>query len=256
MNSVLCRCGLVVVMMLWPSFCDSFQITIPATSDLTTTQTTRKSDVIMGAVARTSTRVQSSSQDRSDECSDDASSPSSSSSLPAEHTVTLHYEDSSCDILARTDETILSALERNQPYLESLGLPNSMIPSDCRRGNCLTCTGTHASASSQLASVSAVVCDGDGLSPHISRTIREKGYILTCSTRVVGEGLQLNLGQNHRVWKDIYQDRLVEEPTQTEKWAAMARAKRQSDERNQVQWKKQTGELLSSAEGPENDGEC
>mmetsp|Transcript_23282 Transcript_23282/g.50897 ORF Transcript_23282/g.50897 Transcript_23282/m.50897 type:complete len:130 (+) Transcript_23282:1070-1459(+) len=129
-----------------------------------------------------------------------------------------------------------------------------MIPSDCRRGNCLTCTGTHASVGSRLGT--AVVCDGDGLSPHISRTIREKGYVLTCSTRVIGEGLQLNLGQNHRVWKDIYQDRLEEEPTQGEKWEAMAKAKRRSDERNQAQWKEAMGELLSSKEeGKDGGGE-
>ncbi len=149
-----------------------------------------------------------------------------------EHTITVHYEDRSCDISVRSDETILTALERNQLVLENLGLPNSAIPSDCRRGNCLTCTGTHASVSSGKA----VVCDGDGLSPHISQTIQDKGYILTCSSRVVGEGLQLNLGENHKVWRDIYQDRLEREPTQSEKWAAMARVKRQSDERNKAQY--------------------
>jgi len=165
-----------------------------------------------------------------------------------EYTITVHYEDSSCDILARSDETILTALERNQISLERLGLPNSMIPSDCRRGNCLTCTGTHASVSSRLASGTAVVCDGDGLSPHMSRTIQEKGYILTCSTRVVGEGLQLNLGENHKVWRDIYQDRLEEEPTQSAKWAAMARSKRRSDERNKARWEKHMEELIQQAE--------
>jgi ferredoxin len=168
----------------------------------------------------------------------------------------VHYENRSCDILVRSDETILTALERNQISLENLGLPNSMIPSDCRRGNCLTCTGTHASVSSRLASGTAVVCDGDGLSPHMSRTIQEKGYILTCSTRVVGEGLQLNLGENHKVWKDIYQDRLEEEPTQSAKWAAMARSRRRSDERNKARWEKHMEELLQQqAEQQQQQGE-
>lgn len=202
-------------------------------------------------VLRRKTHVHSSSMDRIEESNDDDSSPSS----PSEYTITLHYENSSCNILARSDETILTALERNQVYLEGLGLPNSMIPSDCRRGNCLTCTGTHASVSSQLASGTTVVCDGDGLSPHISKTIQEKGYILTCSTRVIGEGLQLNLGQNHKVWKEIYQDRLKEEPTQVEKWAAMAKAKRKSDERNQAGWKKELGELMLQEE-TEKDSDC
>jgi len=169
-----------------------------------------------------------------------------------EYTITVHYENRSCDIQARSDETILTALERNQLSLQRLGLPNSMIPSDCRKGNCLTCTGTHASVSSRLASGTAVVCDGDGLSPHMSRTIQEKGYILTCSTRVVGEGLQLNLGENHNVWKDIYQDRLEEEPTQSAKWAAMARCKRQSDERNQAAWEKHMEKLIKEESSIDN----
>ena len=177
-------------------------------------------------------------EDDRDDDNDDDTTPS------PEYTITVYYEDRSCDIQARSDETILTALERNQMSLERLGLPNSMIPSDCRRGNCLTCTGTHASVSSRLASGTAVVCDGDGLSPHMSRTIQEKGYILTCSTRVVGEGLQLNLGENLNVWKDIYQDRLEEEPTQSAKWAAMARSKRRSDERNQDRWEKHMEKLI------------
>ena len=165
----------------------------------------------------------------------------------AEHTIRVHYENRSCDIVARSDETILSALERNQLSLENLGLPNSAIPSDCRRGNCLTCTTTHASGSSKT-----LVSDGDGLSPHISQTIQEKGYILACSSRVVGEGLQLNLGENQKVWRDIYQDRLEREPTQEEKWAAMARSKRQSDERNQAMWEQKMEGLVQEKSSGES----
>jgi len=267
-SNMYCRCSLILLMLLSRSVCDCFQITSAtatisrSTTTTTTTTTTHRNTVDfdkrkaatrpVAAALRRKTRVHSSSTDCFEETNDDASSPTTSP--VTEYTVTLHYENSSCDILARSDETILTALERNQPTLEGLGLPNSMIPSDCRRGNCLTCTGTHASVGSRLGT--AVVCDGDGLSPHISRTIREKGYVLTCSTRVIGEGLQLNLGQNHRVWKDIYQDRLEEEPTQGEKWEAMAKAKRRSDERNQAQWKEAMGELLSSKEeGKDGGGE-
>jgi len=155
-----------------------------------------------------------------------------------EYTVTLHYEKKSCDILVRCNETLLAAIERNKLSLsEQLGLPN--YPSDCRRGNCLTCSGTHASVSSRLSSGTSVVYDGDGLSPHISQTIQEKGYILTCSTRVVGEGLQLNLNENHNVWKDVYQDRFENEPNIKKlAWAAMAKTKRLSDERNVSRWQK------------------
>jgi ferredoxin len=197
----------------------------------------------------------SSYNEDSSSTSSNSNSSTPSSSTENEYSITVHYENRSCDILVRSDETILTALERNQLSLENLGLPNSMIPSDCRRGNCLTCTGTHASVSSRLASGTAVVCDGDGLSPHMSRTIQEKGYILTCSSRVIGEGLQLNLGENHKVWKDIYQDRLKEEPTQSAKWAAMARSRRRSDERNKARWEKHTEELLQQAERQEDNSD-
>ena len=88
------------------------------------------------------------------------------------------------------------------------------------------------------------MCDGDGLSPYISRTIQEKGYILTCSSRVVGDGLQLNLGENHNVWTDIYKDRFEDEQAQNIAWKAMAKSKRLSDERNKPRWVKATKELL------------
>ncbi|MGK3759037.1 MAG: ferredoxin [Bacillariaceae sp.] len=172
-----------------------------------------------------------------------SSSPSSKTPSAEEYTVQLHYENNSCDIQARSNETLLTAFERNQHSLEQkLGLPSHMIPSDCRRGNCLTCTGTHASASSRLSSGTSVICDDDGLSPHMSRTIQEKGYVLTCSTRVIGEGLQLNLGENQKVWKDIYQERFENGPVQDVAWAAMARTKRLSDERNVPRWQKVTEE--------------
>ena len=58
--------------------------------------------------------------------------------------------------------------------------------------------------------------------------------------------MQLNLGENHKIWKDVYQDRLKEEPTQSEKWAAMASTKRRADERNKAQWKQKTKELLTA----------
>ena len=224
---------LLGIALLFQTFCSGFQAT-------TISPTTRNWNVIENTQQRTSPRHSTAAATRI-RSSQDGNDPSSHS---AEHTITVHYEDRSCDISVRSDETILSALERNQLSLENLGLPNAAIPSDCRRGNCLTCTGTHASVSSRQASGRAVVSDGDGLSPHISQTIQDKGYILTCSTRVVGEGLQLNLGENHKVWKDIYQDRLEKEPTQDVKWAAMARVKRQSDERNKAQWEKQLEDLV------------
>ena len=187
----------------------------------------------------------------------ESSSSSSSSKTPSteEYTVQLHYENNSCDIQVRSNENLLTAFERNQHSLEQkLGLPSHMIPSDCRKGNCLTCTGTHASASSRSSSGTSVVCDDDGLSPHMSQTIQEKGYILTCSTRVIGEGLQLNLGENQKVWKDVYQERFENGPVQDVAWAAMARTKRLSDERNKPRWQKATEEgIILAGDNNESD---
>jgi len=262
------RCSVVFLIQVLGSvvlsqyFCDCFRITITSTNrncvgfkknDLRTQSLSLLTPTLKTTSPRIKTHICSSlssyfnSVDRFEDEDNNTPSP--------EYTITVHYENRSCDIQARSDETILTALERNQLSLELLGLPNSMIPSDCRRGNCLTCTGTHASVSSRLASGTAVVCDGDGLSPHMSQTIQEKGYILTCSTRVVGEGLQLNLGENHKVWKDIYQDRLEEEPTQSAKWAAMARSKRRSDERNKERWEKHMEGLLQDEEESDKDSD-
>ena len=154
-----------------------------------------------------------------------------------EYTVTLHYENSSCDIKVRSNETLLSAIEGSS--LEHLGLPNHAIPSDCRRGNCLTCT-----ASSLASSRNNVVCDDDGLSPFISQMIKDKKYVITCSSRVIGEGLHLRLGDNHKVWKDIYHDRFDADLPVA--WAAMAKTKRLSDERNFSRWKNRTEKVLLS----------
>lgn len=172
--------------------------------------------------------------------------------LPSEqqeqHTITLHYENRSCQILAFSDETILAALERNQRELmQGLDLPNAMIPHDCRRGNCLTCCGSMVEATP--TSRNAIISEGDGLSPHISKTLSENGYVLTCSSKVVGSGLELQLGENESVWKAIYQERFETEPSQTDKWAAMAQAKRLSDERNQFRWKKETEQVLNNKNG-------
>jgi len=244
MGSLLFRCSVIILLQIIGSpllqiprsFCNCFQ---------TTTSRSANKSRLQPANNKARSPYFSSFQNYQDCCEYDgelsttklSSSTTTTTAEYVEYTVTLHYENNSCDILVRCNETLLAAIERNQLSLEQLGLPN--YPSDCRRGNCLTCSGTHASASSRLSSGTSVVCDGDGLSPHISQTIQDKGYILTCSTRVVGEGLQLNLDENHNVWKDVYQDRFDDEPNIKKlAWAAMAKTKRLSDERNVSRWQK------------------
>jgi ferredoxin len=49
------------------------------------------------------------------------------------------YENQFCHIPIIPKETILSALEKHSDKLRLLGLPE--LPSECRRGNCMTCAG-------------------------------------------------------------------------------------------------------------------
>ncbi|KAG7374567.1 2Fe-2S iron-sulfur cluster binding domain containing protein [Nitzschia inconspicua] len=156
----------------------------------------------------------------------------------ASYPVKVFYENQSITISVREDETILAALERHQ-ISDRLSLPNHMVPSDCRRGNCLTCTGTHTNNSN----LDSVVTD-DGLSPHMSRWMRHKGFLLTCSSVVVGEGLELRLGENGLAWEEMYKTRLETDQARVLGWAAMARTKRQSDERNLPRWTKETEGVL------------
>jgi ferredoxin len=175
------------------------------------------------------------------------------------YTIQVWYEGQSCDVQVMENETILSALERNL-VSDKLGLPNHMIPYDCRKGSCLTCTGAHATEGSVLAAQNgSLVMDkkyddknnnkdsgssSDGLSPYMSELLRSRGYVLTCSAKVAGEGLQLVLGEHNTVWKELYQHRLEDDTARKVGWAAMALTKRKSDERNVPRWTKQTEAVL------------
>ena len=54
--------------------------------------------------------------------------------------LTVSHEGRSCQVTVHQGETVLAALERQAPHLRRhlTGLPLD-LPSDCRRGNCLTC---------------------------------------------------------------------------------------------------------------------
>ena len=146
-----------------------------------------------------------------------------------EFLVEVTYEGKSCEVSISTNETILSGLER-AGVMDQLAIPE--LPSDCRRGNCLTCVGRHTSNSQE----SSLQQGEDGLSPEMSRQVSKKGYVLTCSSRVVGNGVKLELGENYKAWKDIYYNRLYDESTQYVSRSAMARTIRMSDERNPELW--------------------
>jgi ferredoxin len=150
-----------------------------------------------------------------------------SSSGPS-HNVTVSYEGLSCDIQVRPGETILDALERNRVG-DTLSLPQ--MPSDCRRGNCMTCTAMCGNSTGQL-----LLRGEDGLSSEVSKIVADSGHVLTCCSYVQGDGLKLELGENHRVWDTIYRQRFESEETQLIARAAMARVIRKNAERNVEEW--------------------
>lgn len=134
------------------------------------------------------------------------------------------------EITVNPDETILNALERS-------GL--SELPSDCRRGNCLTCAA-------KVEGIAGVQSD-TGLSQSVGNYLSEKSLILTCSTYVLEPGLSLCLGQHDEAWKQIYQNRISEgEPEFSQ--SVRARAIRKTAETNVSEWIEETKRVLESSD--------
>lgn len=154
---------------------------------------------------------------------------------PDEHTIEVVYEGRSTTLGVREGESILAAAER-QGVSDRLGLTE--LPSECRRGNCLTCGAIIRKHGRSLITAE------DGLSPTLSRHLRESGYVLTCSTYVCGDGASLELGKNQQIWKDIYRQRLESEATQAVVRAAVAKTMRQCAERNVEEWARETEQVL------------
>jgi ferredoxin len=147
--------------------------------------------------------------------------------------VEVSYQGISCELSVRSNETILTAMER-AGVSDRLAIPE--LPHECRRGNCMTCTGLHTENSRQ----SSLQRGEDGLSPHMSKEVAKRGYVLTCSSHVVGDGLKLALGENHRAWNEMYRTRLEEDAVQLVGRAATAKTIRRSDEKNPERWTVET----------------
>ena len=154
--------------------------------------------------------------------------------------VQVSYEGRSCTIAVERDETILTAMERAGAP-DTLGVTS--LPYDCRKGNCLTCTGRHTPQSNPL-SVSTTTDSSDGLSPYMSHQVNTAGYVLTCCAKVVGPGVQLNLGENEGAWKMMHQTRLQDEEAKRVHRESIARVLRLRDERNIPRWTELTEEVL------------
>lgn len=157
------------------------------------------------------------------------------------------YEGESLEIDALPGESILAAIERHQ-VSSKLGILTDP-PSECRRGNCLTCT---AAATLQPPEgigegkmvLSTALRSDDGLAPSLSEWIARRGYVLTCSTYVVGPGVDVELGVNHDAWQDVYKNRLESEETQLSARKALARVIRKNAEQNVDEWRRGTEQAL------------
>mmetsp|Transcript_19592 Transcript_19592/g.54447 ORF Transcript_19592/g.54447 Transcript_19592/m.54447 type:complete len:246 (-) Transcript_19592:271-1008(-) len=168
------------------------------------------------------------------------STNNSSDNLP-EYDVEVTYEERSTNVRVQAGESILDAMERTGAARQ-LALPD--LPFDCRRGNCLTCTGRHQEDSQQ----SAIERQEDGLSPYVSKQVERKGYILTCSSHVVGDGLKLVLGENDGAWHAMYKERMENESARYTGRKAMARMIRRSNEKDVPGWTKETTVALDKSE--------
>jgi len=116
--------------------------------------------------------------------------------------VDVTYENRKSKIFVQKEESILSALE-NAKISKTLCV--STLPFECRRGNCLTCVGKITGEDK-----SVIRQEEDGLEPNLSQEIRDSGYVMTCSTFVVGDGLKIELGLKDEVWDYVYRGRIVD----------------------------------------------
>jgi ferredoxin len=160
------------------------------------------------------------------------------------------------EIDALPGESILAAMERHQVSTK-LGILTDP-PSECRRGNCLTCTAAATLNSLKVGiegkqPLSMALRSDDGLAPSLSEWIARRGYVLTCSTYVVGPGVDVELGVNHDAWQDVYKNRLEGEETQLAARKALARVIRKNAERNVDEWKRGTEQVLLASPSVEAD---
>ena len=151
------------------------------------------------------------------------------------HMVEISHEGRTASVFVQPHETILMALERNR---SSMAL--SSLPFDCQRGNCLTCSGLIKEGSS------SIVRGDDGLAPAVGDNLRKKGFVLTCSSYVVGQGVKIELGQNDAAWTETYK-------TQPESGmpdmgnAAAAKALRLAAEKDVPKWARDTEKTLKES---------
>lgn len=145
------------------------------------------------------------------------------------YSVEVTYEGRMCAVMVRPNESILSALERSGAA-DKLCIPS--FPHECRRGSCLTC----AAKLGESSALSNLKRGEDGLSPVLSKAVRDAGFVLTCSSFIVGDGVKIDLAQNDKVWNAMYSSRLHGLDAETISRKARARLLRLTAEENVERW--------------------
>lgn len=204
--------------------------------------------------------------------SDDTLFSTSTEKIPLD----ILYENKLYQIYSVKGETILSALERARASPDpNTRIPLPPIPHDCRRGNCLTCSGrllcqTSSSKSSNVlkhissssftspaafaasAATSTAVDSSydkikrgeDGLNPGMSRDMEMAGFVLLCSSYVVEEGVRIEIGMKEEAWDLAYRGKLEGQEAQLMGVEASAKTIRQAAEKNVPKWIDQAEETL------------
>ena len=158
------------------------------------------------------------------------------------YTVNVSHQGQSIDLEIYQNESILSALERSSAH-DMLSLPS--LPHECRRGNCLTCSSRHAKTSN----IDNVELKNDGLAPSLVKEMKERNFVLTCSSYVLGDGVELELDVSDDAWREIHIDRVISDKEgERIRNEAVAKAIRMANERNIDAWSKTTERLLMETE--------
>jgi Ferredoxin len=157
-------------------------------------------------------------------------------------TIKVTHQNKTMTIPISPNEPILQALEK-QDLQDKLSLHS--LPQDCRRGNCLTCSGRLLSGNRKDVQV-----NDDGLSPSMSDRISKKNLVLTCSSYVKNDGVHLELGVCDDAWREVWggSQPWVDEEGEIIRNDAVARAIRMNDEKNLNKWIIKTEKILSKVD--------
>ena len=107
----------------------------------------------------------------------------------------------SVELLHAGSPPVVLLAKTTQPLLTLAEMAGFRAPSECRRGNCLSCAARLLPGSSwnYATDPDTFLCD----------EAREAGFILTCCTYPVGPGLKLQLEQQSEAFQIQFYDRLT-----------------------------------------------